>query len=201
MIFLTIPFITNLEIMQLDGIDKQILRALFKNGRESLTNLEKTIFKSGSETMSHTGIAKRISKLEESEILNVQANTNINTLNYKSVFILMEMSNFEEVQNIITAYKDCPRVFLLAHVSGQYNLILGIIGQNMDVLHRYLNYCGPTNKKGILHSASIFVSDLIIPKFLPLNLFSKESQESNCGNICKKCAAFLDGKCNGCGSF
>ncbi|MFX0027774.1 MAG: Lrp/AsnC family transcriptional regulator [Candidatus Hermodarchaeota archaeon] len=187
--------------MQLDGIDKQILRALFNNGRESLTNLEKVIFKSGTETMSHTGIAKRITKLEDSGILKVQANTNVNKLQYKTVFLLMEMSSFDEVQNIIKAYKDCPRVFLLAHVRGQYNLILGIIGQNIDVLHRYLNYCGPANRKGILHSASIFASDLILPKFLPLNLFSQESNESNCGNICKKCVAYLDNKCFGCGSF
>ena len=83
--------------MQLDGIDKQILRALFKEGRQSLTNLEKIIFKSGSETMSHTGIAKRITKLEDNEILKVQANTNINKLQYKAVFILMEMSNYDEV--------------------------------------------------------------------------------------------------------
>ena len=187
--------------MQLDGIDKQILKALFNNGRESLTNLEKIIFKSGTETMSHTGIAKRITKLEDNGILKVQANTNIKKLQYKAAFILMEMSNYEEVQNVIKAYKDCPRVFMLAHVTGQYNLILGIIGQNVDVLDRYLNYCGPTNKKGILHSVSIFASDLILPKYLPLNLFSQESQESKCGNICKNCAAYLDAKCTGCGNF
>ncbi|MHA2006765.1 MAG: hypothetical protein ACXABO_04460 [Promethearchaeota archaeon] len=151
--------------------------------------------------MSHTGIAKRINKLEESGVLKVQANTNVSQLGYKSLFLLMEMSNFEEVQNIINAYQDCPRVFLLAQLTGQYNLILGIIGQSIDVLHRYLNYCGPTNKKGILHSASIFVSDLIIPKFVPLNLFSQESHENKCGNVCKACEAYLDGKCSGCGNF
>ena len=187
--------------MQLDNIDKQILRSLFQNGRESLTNLEKVIIKSDKETMSHTGIAKRISKLEDSGILKVQANTSVNKLQYKSLFLLMEMRNYEEVQNIIKAYEKCPRVFMLAQVTGQYNLILGIIGQNIDVLHRYINYCGPTNKKGILHSATIFVSELKVPKFLPLNLFSKESMESECGNICKDCAAYLDGKCNGCGMF
>jgi DNA-binding Lrp family transcriptional regulator len=188
-------------IVQLDNIDKQILNALFLNGRESLTNLEKTIIKSGTETMSHTGIAKRISKLEDKGILKVQANTDINKLQYKALFLLMEMVNYEEVQNIIKAYEDCPRVFLLAHVTGQYNLILGIVGQNVDVLHRYLNYCGPTNKKGILHSASIFVSNFILPKYIPLNIFSKESQEDKCGNICQNCAAYLDEKCEGCGSF
>ena len=63
--------------MPLDNIDRQILNALFKNGRESLTSLEKMIIKSGKETMSHTGIAKRISKLEESELLKVQATTEL----------------------------------------------------------------------------------------------------------------------------
>ncbi|MFX1301939.1 MAG: Lrp/AsnC family transcriptional regulator [Promethearchaeota archaeon] len=187
--------------MLLDNIDRQIIAELFKEGRQSLTNLEKVIYKFGDETMSHTGIAKRISKLEESEVLKVQANLNLNKLKYKALFILIEMSNFDEVQNIIKAYSECPRVFLLAQVTGQYNLILGIIGQNVEVLHRYINYCGPTNKKGILHSAVIFVSDLINPRFLPINLFSQKSQEEKCGNICNDCAAFLDGKCNGCGNF
>ncbi|MFX1277925.1 MAG: hypothetical protein ACFFA3_00810 [Promethearchaeota archaeon] len=187
--------------MEIDNIDRQIIELLFKNGRESLTNLEKMVFKSRNETMSHTGIAKRITKLEDSEILKVQANTNVNKLNYKALFLLMEMSNFDEVQNIIKAYQNCPRVFLLAQLTGQYNLILGIIGQNVDVLHRYLNHCGPTNKKGILHSASIFVSNLILPKYIPINLYSQESHENDCKNVCKKCAAYLDGKCMGCGNF
>jgi DNA-binding Lrp family transcriptional regulator len=187
--------------MQLDGIDKQILKALYDNGRESLTNLEKRIFKSGTETMSHAGIAKRISKLEESEILKVQGNTSFDNLKYKVAIILMEMSNYDELQKVIKAYENCPRVFLLAHVTGQYNLILGIIGQSMEVLHRYINFCGPTNKKGILHTATIFVSELITPKFFPLNLFNQKSQEENCGNICHDCAAYLDGECNGCGNF
>ncbi|MFX1344542.1 MAG: Lrp/AsnC family transcriptional regulator [Promethearchaeota archaeon] len=187
--------------MQLDNIDRQIIKHLFKNGRESLTNLEKVVFKSVNETMSHTGIAKRITKLEDSGILKVQANTNINKLQFKALFLLMEMSNYEEVQHIIKAYKDCPRVFLLAQLTGQYNLIMGIIGKSVDILHRYLNYCGPTNKKGILHSASIFVSDFILPKYIPINLYSEESHENNCGNVCRKCAAYLDGKCYGCGNF
>ena len=151
--------------------------------------------------MSNTGIAKRISKLEDSEILKVQANTNVSKLQYKSLFLLMEMKNFEEVQNIINAYQECPRVFMLAQVSGQYNLILGIVGQNFDVLHRYINHCGPTNKQGILHSQIMFISELRIPKYLPFDLFGRKIKESQCGAVCKDCAAYLDGKCNGCRKF
>ncbi|MFW9895404.1 MAG: Lrp/AsnC family transcriptional regulator [Candidatus Thorarchaeota archaeon] len=187
--------------MSLDQIDKQIINALFKNGRESLSSLSTMITKSNQDTMSHAGIAKRISKLEDSGILKIQGNINVKNLNYYIAIILMEMTNFEEIQKIIDAYSECPRVFLLANVSGQYNLIFGVVGRDVDDLRRYLNYCGPTNKKGILHSASIFVSNLIIPKFLPLDPFSGKSEEHRCGNICKACDAFLDGKCGGCGNF
>ena len=76
--------------MLFDNIDKQIVNALFENGRESLTNLKDIIFKSDDETMSHTGIAKRISKLEDNGILKVQGNINVNAVNYKTLFILME---------------------------------------------------------------------------------------------------------------
>ncbi|MFX1326718.1 MAG: Lrp/AsnC family transcriptional regulator [Promethearchaeota archaeon] len=187
--------------MTLDRIDKQILKSLFENGRESLSSLSKIVLKSNQETMSHAGIAKRITKLEDSGVLKVQGNISPKSLNYYIAFILIEMRSYNEVQKIIDAYAECPRVFLLAHVAGQYNLIFGVIGQDIDVLRRYINYCGPTNKEGILHSATIFASEVLVPKFLPIKLFSGESKEHKCENICKACAAFLDGKCNGCGNF
>jgi DNA-binding Lrp family transcriptional regulator len=187
--------------MELDEIDKQILNELYKNGRESLTSLNQKIQKADQELMSHTGVKKRILRLGNSEVLKVQGNISLNNLNYKACFILLEMKNYDEIRNIIKCYKDCPRVFLLTHITGQYNLMMGIVGQNIDVLHRYINYCGPTNKEGVLHSQILFVSTIETPKFLPINLFSKESQEDKCGNICKDCEAFLDGNCDGCGNF
>ena len=78
---------------------------------------------------------------------------------------------------------------------------MGVVGQSIDVLHIYINNWGPTNKEGILHSQILFVSQFETPQYLPLNIFSKKSQERLCGNVCKKCEVFLDGKCNGCGNF
>ena len=187
--------------MELDEINKQILNVLFSNGRESLSSIGEKVFKADQNIMSHAGVKKRISKLELSETLKIQGNININKLNYKACLILLEMKNYDEVKKIINAYSECPRIFLLAQITGQYNIIMGIIGQNIDVLHRYINYCGPTNKEGILHSEILFISNLEAPKYFPLNLFSKKSQEAKCGNICKDCEAFLDGKCDGCGNF
>ena len=187
--------------MQLDEIDRQISKELFDNGRISLTTLNKKIFKTDKELMSHTGIKKRIIKLRRSQALKIQGNLNIKKLNYTMMFILLEIKNFEKSKEIIQAYSKCPRVFLLAQISGQFNVIMGVVGQSVDVLHRYINYCGPSNKEGILHSQILFVSEVETPQFFPLNLFSHESQESICGNVCKNCEAFLDGKCEGCGKF
>ena len=187
--------------MNLDNIDKQIIRELFEDGRESLTSLKENIFKSNNETMSHTGIKKRIDKLKEAGVLRVQGNINIDEIGYKACYILLEMKNFKATKDIIKAYSNCPRVFLLSHISGQYDLLLGIVGQNMDILHRYINHCGPTNKEGILHSQILFVLNFQSVEFLPLKLFTKESQECKCENVCERCEAFLSGKCDGCGNF
>jgi len=71
---------------------------------------------------------------------------------------------------------------------------MGVVGQIIDVLPRFINYCGPSNKEGILHSQTLFVSEVEPPQFFPLKLFSQESQETICGNVCKNCEAFLDGR-------
>jgi DNA-binding Lrp family transcriptional regulator len=187
--------------MKLDDIDKQIIDVLYKDGRESLKNIGDQVFKDGKETMSHTGVNKRIKKLEKEDIMKVQGNIKLEHINYKACYILLEMANYDYIQNIIKAYDKCPRVFLLNQLTGRYNLIMGVIGQSVDVLHRYINHCGPTNKEGILHSEVLFVSDFRLPEFIPLNLFSSKSNECNCGNVCKNCEAFLDGNCEGCGNF
>ncbi|MFX1571490.1 MAG: hypothetical protein ACFFB0_01980 [Promethearchaeota archaeon] len=187
--------------MQLDNIDKQILRELYKDGRQSLITISKNVVKSDKEIMSHTGIKKRIDKLQNSNVLKIQGNVNIENLNYKAMIILLEMKSYEDKKNIIKAYSKCPRIFLLAQITGQYNVIMGIVGQTVEVLHRYINFCGPTNKEGILHSDILFISQLDTPKYNPINLFSEKSQECSCGNMCKNCEAFLEGKCEGCGNF
>ena len=187
--------------MPIDQIDKEILNSLNLDGRMSLMQISEQLQESINVSMSHTGIRKRINKLKDEGILKIQGNLNIKALDFKAAFILMEMSNFNEVKKIIECYSDCPRVFLLAQITGQYNLIVGFVGRDMESLHRYLNQCGPTNKGGILHSAVIFVSNIENPDFLPLSMFKRQSGEQKCGNVCNDCSAFMDGKCPGCGLF
>ena len=187
--------------MELDEIDKEIINALSIDGRQSLSKIGEFLEESIEVSMSHTGVRKRLNKLKINEVLNIQGNVNIKVLQYKAAFVLMEMKNFELVKKIIECYRDCPRVFFIAQISGQYNLILGFLGRDIDVLHRYLNHCGPTNNDGILHSAILFVSNFETPQNFPLSIFKKENSTLKCGNVCKNCAAFTDGTCPGCGHF
>lgn len=187
--------------MDLDDVDKQILNGLFKNGRESLTNMGERVFKGNKIPMSHTGISKRITKLEDSDILKIQGNLNVTTLKYNAAIILLEMKNYEELKKLSKAYKGCPRIFLLANVSGRYNIILGIIGKNIEDLQMYLNLCGPSNQEGVLHTDVLHIGNFETPQFLPMNLFTRKNIDKNCGNVCEECEAFLDGKCDGCGAF
>ena len=187
--------------MKFDRIDKRIINVLFHNGRETLSNIAERLINSKLGAMSHTGIRKRIRKLMDAKVIKLQGNLNFKRLKYQSVFILMEMKNYVEVKKMINAYSECPRVFLLATIAGRYNLIMGVIGQNSEVLQNYINFCGPSNKEGVLHSEVLNVSSLETPQFLPINIFSYESQENKCGNICEKCEALLNGKCEGCGHF
>lgn len=80
--------------MQLDKVDKKILNTLLKAGCEGLSNISKQVHKSDQKIMSHTGVAKRISKREDAKILKIQGNL---SLNYNSAIILMEVKNYEEV--------------------------------------------------------------------------------------------------------
>ncbi|MEJ2293699.1 MAG: Lrp/AsnC family transcriptional regulator [Candidatus Lokiarchaeota archaeon] len=187
--------------MQLDKIDKSILDTLYSQGRRSLNEISKQVYFSSKQKMSHTGIAKRISKMEDAELLKIQGNINIENLNYKSAFILMEMQNFDDIKNIIQNYSKCPRVFLIAQVTGEYDLLLGIIAQNLEDLLNFIDLCGPTNKRGVLHSSVIVTSEIILPKYIPLNIFSQESYKNRCEKVCNYCNALLDGKCQGWSDF
>ncbi len=68
-------------IMLIDDIDQKILNIMYNNGRESLLNIKNTMPEQHHISMSHTGIRKRIKKLEDSKIIKSQVNVNTTELN------------------------------------------------------------------------------------------------------------------------
>lgn len=160
-------------IDEIDYINKQIICALFKDGKQNLQQLSKKIYKLDGTRMSNTGIKKRIEKLINKKILHIQGNINIQKLGYNIAFLLVELRNYENIINYNRLRFDCPRLFLLANITGKYQLIIGLVGRNLKEINNCINRCELISKNDfdIKNSEILFSSNLKIPKYIPLNLF------------------------------
>ena len=173
------------SIIKLDYVNKQILSELYKNGKTSLQQLSKKIYKLNSKQMSNTGIKNRLKKLIDNEILHIQGNVNVEKLNYNITFYLIELKEYESIKKFNHLMSNCPRIFLLAYTTGRYQLILGLVGENIKDINDCINTCELIDKNNIdiKNSEILFVSKLQIPKYLSLNLFSKFDNKSKCKKL------------------
>lgn len=178
--------------VELDDIDKQILRQLYSDGRESKPIIAKNL------NMSHTGIQNRIKKLEDSKILKIQGNFNLNYFDIRIAYINIEFATYDYIDEFIDKFSKCPRLLIISRIAGRYHIKLGIIGKSIDDLNSFINYCLLTDKKLINSTEIIFASDLTKPEFLPINLFEVSNQDTPCGRNCLTCEAYVSERCFGC---
>ena len=179
----------------LDEVDCQILNVLHRDGRQSPVRME---IQSKNKKMSHTGIINRISKLEEKGILKIQGNIDINKLKVRTALIRIEFNNFDFINNYVEYYKDCPRIFVLLKLTGQYHLSIGVMGRSMEDLNQFINFCLLAEREKIKSSDITFASELTKPQYLPLNFFIVDIENTKCGRNCRKCDAFNKDMCIGC---
>ena len=172
---------------ELDEIDKQILNELFEDGKKGLKKFKAV----DSGIMSHTGIKNRIEKLIASKILFIQGNVNVELLNYRLAFLLMELRRFENLKKYIEHYSKCKQVFFILTVTGKYHLLLGIVAKSFEIINNFVSYCSLLNGEEIVKSELIFGSNLELPEYLPINLFGSKEKEF----------VFNDGLCQGCNDF
>ncbi|MHA1988043.1 MAG: hypothetical protein ACW98D_15515 [Promethearchaeota archaeon] len=158
--------------MGLDYIDKELITQLFSKGRQSLNNIKIEVIKSEIQDVSQSGIRKRFERLKSSDTINVQGNLSVNNLRNHCAFIFTHIINNNSLNKLIEIYRKCPRVFMLAQVTGQYNLLIGIMGEDIEKLHWFINHCGPGNQAEVSHSEILFTSNFKIPKFIPVDFFN-----------------------------
>jgi len=182
--------------VKFDHIDIKILKMLIDDGRQTLTQISKKT------TLSNSGIKKRVTKLNDSGILKIQGNFNLEAMDFKACIILLEVKNFKFISEISKAYNSCPYVFLVAEILSSFNLMIGLCGNGDQDLNNKLKLCGPSNSEGVLHSQIILISDFKLPQYLPLHLSLKKNEDINkpnsCGFKCVDCAAFIKNECKGC---
>ena len=182
------------KLIQLDDIDKEILRQLFLDGRQSNTQIGINL----KNQMSHTGVQNRIKKLIDSNLLKIQGNINFNSINLKVAYINLKLQRYEDIDKFINKFKLCPRLFLISKITGQYHLKIGIIGRNIDDLNDFTNYCLLADTQLINLSEVIFASDVSKPEFIPLNFYEINIQNTPCGRNCLECDSYINEKCVGC---
>jgi hypothetical protein len=82
-------------------------------------------------------------------------------------------------------------------VSGNHNLIVGMVAPNMNMIERIINK-QIRSEPGIKH-IEVNIGNLpIIPKFLQLRIPDEKLNETPCGMRCDECKYYKDGSCEGC---
>jgi len=148
----------------LDNVDKQLVTLLQQDGRKSLSEIGKKL------DMSHVAVSKRLDKLVDGNRIHVTAGVNAEELDVKLLFMGLEVNNIEVAERIKEKYQDCPRLLMLAPVTGSYNLIAIMAAQDTWSLQSIVGTCSMRTEQGVRRSKSWFGNAPIVPTFLQLQL-------------------------------
>ncbi len=178
-----------------DEVDKQIMYQLYLDGKKSPLHMENDVFKANKKKMSHVGIKNRIAKLLDSKTLNIQGNVNFKKIGVKAAFIKFEFENFDFIDDFIEKYTHCPRVFMISKITGQFHIIICVMGMSLAEINDFVNQRILEDKKQIKSSSTVFASELIKPQFFPLKIVGDFYENIYLNKTCK---AFSKNLCNGC---
>jgi DNA-binding Lrp family transcriptional regulator len=187
-----------MDYKNLDYIDKQILSELYKDGTQNPNQLSNKIKKDDNSMMSHVAIQRRIKKLKGAKLLNIQGNIGMNRFNLKTAFFSVAFKNFNFSYEYLGKYAKCPRIFLSLRVSGDFHLILGIVGKDLEDLNNFINCCLLSDSDNIKSSSITFSSEMFKPSYIPINLFDVNIKKTKCGKNCEECESYKKEICLGC---
>ena len=178
----------------MDNVDKRLVTLLQKDGRKSLSEIGKKL------DMSHVAVSKRLDKLVKEDKVHVTAGVNAEVLDVKLLFMGLEVDNIEVAERIQEKYQHCPRLLMLAPVTGSYNLMAIMAAQDAWSLQSIVGTCSMRTEPGVRRSESWFGNAPIVPTFLPLTLAPETTNgsKSPCKVDCATCKRYIDEKCVGC---
>ncbi|MGD9382049.1 MAG: Lrp/AsnC family transcriptional regulator, partial [Candidatus Thorarchaeota archaeon] len=177
----------------MDNVDKRLVTLLQEDGRKSLSEIGKKL------EMSHVAVSKRLDKLVKQEKVHVTAGVNAEELDVKLLFMGLEVDNIDVAERIKEKYQHCPRLLMLAPVTGSYNLIAVMAAEDTWSLQSIVGTCSMRTEQGVRRSESWFGNAPIVPTFLQLNLAPENANgsKSPCKVDCATCKRYIDEKCVG----
>jgi hypothetical protein len=97
-------------------------------------------------------------------------------------------------------YQNCPRILMLAPVTGRYNLFAVMAAEDTWSLESIIGTCSMRTESGVRRSETWFGNAPPLPKYLSVGLAPKKSKgdKTPCGQNCAACKRYSDEKCVGC---
>ena len=120
------------DLKEIDDVDFKIIQILSQDGRESFVEIAKKI------GLSPVGAKQRVEKLIERDVLEIRGCLRVKKFYSVSACIMAEGST-EAISWLAKKLKNSPIVYQLVKTSGKYNLIIGVIAQNLKRIDEFIS--------------------------------------------------------------
>ncbi|MFZ2410128.1 MAG: Lrp/AsnC family transcriptional regulator [Candidatus Methanoperedens sp.] len=178
------------EFLDLDKRDREILSLLEQNPEMSQNDMALKL------RISQPSVSARIHKLKQKGALAHVVGMNLKKVNLYMAKVDVMAKN---TSSILDIFKDCPYFLNGLIVSGEHNLCLFFVGEDIATLEAIVD--GHLRNNPVVTSAKVSIvitplKDLI----LPLKMSFGSSDTPPCGNVCNcnECAHHISNRCLGC---
>ena len=179
----------------MDEVDNRIISNLQKDGRMKAAKIAKKI------GFSSMGVHKRINKLIDKKAMKIAADLNPFYFRLSPAIVMLEMESAEAMNNLLSRFKDCPRVVKIFKTVGGYNLVALVIAENKDTLESIsIEKCSLRSNTGIRRSEFYPITDIFFSPFIPVreSLTHKNKERTPCDVDCITCERYIEKKCVAC---
>jgi DNA-binding Lrp family transcriptional regulator len=175
----------------MDEIDKRIVGILCRNGRETLTNLARSV------GLSVVGVRKRLNRLIDRDI---KIKALVNSENIILALIAMEFEDAGAIEQMIQRFRDCPRIIKFFITVGSYNVFALVFADDYHTLESMsLEKCSLRSQKGLRKFEIYPIQEVHYDPFIDLKIVqNRDSEFAPCGVFCGDCKRYLANKCAGC---
>lgn len=176
--------------MQIDTKDKMILSLLARNPHLPQSEIANGI------GLSQPSVAVRIDKLKKSQIMQTQIG--INPMELGLIIAKVDVTT-DDPTYIFDMFTHCPYFINGYTVSGEYNLCLFFISDNVKALEALVN-CHIRSSAKVKHVDFNLITDAKKNFIVPVKFFDENIDSPPCGvnNLCDDCRYHLLNSCMGC---
>jgi Lrp/AsnC family leucine-responsive transcriptional regulator len=178
------------EFLDLDKRDREILSLLEQNPEMSQNDMAEKL------RISQPSVSARVHKLKKKGALSHVVGMNLKKVNLYMAKVDVMAKNTSSVLDI---FKDCPYFLNGLIVSGEHNLCLFFVGEDIATLEAIVD--GHLRNNPVVSSAKVSIvitpmKDLILP--VRMNFDSSDTPPCGNGCNCKECTHHISNRCLGC---